>query len=58
MTAKKISADHLKQLKLQDKTDWQRVYRTPQATADRQAQDDPDNPVLAKGRTRRLKDKP
>ena len=58
MTTKRISADQLKKLKLQDKTDWQRVYRTPQATADRQAQADPDNPVLTKGRPRRLKDKP
>jgi hypothetical protein len=53
----KISSEAVKTKIIQDKTDWQKVYRQPQTQVDSEAQKDQENPIIKIGKIRRLHDR-
>ncbi|MFK5949246.1 MAG: hypothetical protein QM500_10820 [Methylococcales bacterium] len=44
-------------MQAQDKTDWKKIYNQTQATADRKAGEDTENPVMKNAKFKRLNDK-
>jgi len=46
MAITKVSEKDIKAIKVQDKTDWNKVYNTSQPIVDREAYQDSENPVL------------
>lgn len=56
---KKTKIDSVKyvSIRLQDKTDWSNVYKKSQASVDREAATDIDNPILKNGRFSRINKK-
>jgi len=57
MTKFKTNSNNSASIKAQDKTDWKKVYNQTQATSDREARQDTENPVLKKSKFKRLHDK-
>ncbi len=57
MTKFKKNSNNNPSIKAQDKTDWKKIYNQSQASADRDAAQDKENPILKKSQFKRLSDK-
>ena len=57
MKKARINVDKNAKAKLQDKSDWVKIFNMSQGQADAEAMNDKDNPVLKNAKFKRLKDK-
>ncbi len=57
MTRFKKSSNGNISIQAQNKTDWKKIYNQTQATADREARQDTENPILKNAKFKKLNDK-